>query len=275
MCIAILNTKGILSLKTFKTCWEANPDGAGLCYFDGEKIQILKDMKGAKTFHKSYLAVREKFPSIDIAIHFRISTHGRVNVTNCHPFKVNKTTAFIHNGMINNVAVNPDFSDTYIFNETIVKSLPNNFVKNTAILELLANYIGYSKLVIISGENASIVNEELGLWDGGNWYSNKSYIPFVLKEVKPYGAHTTGAWEDWNGYGWSSAKGWAKGIDKTIKDEESAYFDSCTGCETNKADEVRGECECCREESDALKYHNNWGMLICAKCSEEFAAETY
>lgn len=253
MCIAILNAKGVLSLKTFKTCWAANPDGAGLCYFDGEKIQLLKEMKSVKNFHKQYVSIRDKFPLIDIAVHFRIATHGRVNSINCHPFKVNKNTAFIHNGVISQVGTNPDFSDTYIFNETILKNLPSTFVKNTAILELLSAYIGYSKLVIISGENSAIVNEELGAWDGGNWYSNKSYLPAVEKKPISQGNNFR--------YGWDSFHDW----------------DHISGSKSNKEEiaEHGGECECCREQAPALSYINQWAMRMCEKCCEEYKEDIY
>jgi hypothetical protein len=256
MCIAILNAKGVLSLKTFKTCWAANPDGAGLCYFDGEKIQIVKEMKSVKAFHQSYLDVRAMYPEIDIAIHFRISTHGRVNVTNCHPFKVNKTTGFIHNGVINNVSVSTDFSDTYIFNETIMKALPSDFIKNMALLDLLSVYIGYSKLVIISGKISTIVNEELGVWDAGNWYSNKSYLqpkqPTAIKA--PVISKTIYGWDYWDGYSETE-----KAKNKDVAKDEGYIYDTY--------------CECCREISENITYVNEWSMDICDKCLEEFKPE--
>lgn len=265
MCIAILNAKGTLSLKTFKNCWEANPDGAGLCYYDGERIQIIKEMKSVKSLHKQYVSIREKFPAVDIAIHFRIATHGRVNSTNCHPFKVNKNTAFIHNGIISNVGTNPDFSDTYIFNETILKALPSTFIKNTAILELLGAYIGYSKIVVISGEFSTIINEELGHWDAGNWYSNKSYIaPKKSSAVSTYGQR----W-GWDGYG-DDWDGW------DYKSKGQVNAKPCDDkCDEFQPDNFGGICECCREDAERLNYVANWAMNMCNKCCDEFKADIY
>ena len=244
MCIAILNTTGNLSLKTFKICWDANPDGAGLTYYDGDSIQILKEMKNVKVFHEKYLAIRKQFPTIDIAIHFRIATHGKVNITNCHPFKVNRKTAFIHNGMITHFEKNTEFSDTYLFNESILKQLPANFITNTAILEMLGNYIDYSKLVIISGENAVIVNEHLGKWDGGNWYSNSSYKPY--KEITPtknsqykYSYKDWGDWGDWE-------------APSLIEDETPKI------------------CECCTGNVSNTKYNREFNAFICESCSTYF-----
>lgn len=256
MCIAILNTAGTLPLKTFKQCWKSNPDGAGFCYYDGKKINIHKEMKSYKILHEKYSEIRAKFPTIDIAIHFRIATHGRINMTNCHPFKINERAGFIHNGMINGLESSADFSDTYLFNETILKKLPANFINNTAILTLLGEFIGYSKLVIISGGNSVIVNEELGHWNGENWYSNSSYQQpkQPAAAAKTTGGNTAGkastaaGWDSWNGYGWGSNE-----VDFDYKSK------------TYSAPSVKNSCDCCLE-SNSSKYYNDWGLFMCNKC---------
>ena len=254
MCIAILNQTGVLSLKTFKRCWQSNPDGAGFCYFDGDKVQIVKEMKSVKLLHKQYTEVRAKFPDVDIAIHFRVSTHGRVNSTNCHPFRVSKNTAFIHNGIIQGVGTSPDFSDTYLFNEGIVKKLPSNFVHNGAILELLATFIGYSKLVIISGNQSAIVNEDLGHWDGGNWFSNKSYL--APENTRPVSAP----------YSFGGRYGWEAPSDYFTDewDDKSKAVVSSYGSAS--------KCDCCFSDSPA-HYVPEWSINMCAECVEHFAED--
>lgn len=254
MCIAILNAKDVLTLKTFKTCWSANPDGAGLAYYDGENIQMIKEMKSVKVFYDKYLIIRKQYPNIDIAIHFRIATHGRINVTNCHPFKVNRKTAFIHNGMITHLEKHPEFSDTYLFNESIVKQLPANFIHNTAIIEMLGNYIGYSKLVIISGENAVIVNEQLGQWDGGNWYSNSSYKPYKEVSYKKASEYKY-SYKDWGD------------IDspKMIYDQKSKTMIE------EKAPQI---CDCCTSVVSSTKYNREFNAHICHSCNLYFEEQS-
>jgi len=251
MCIAILNQKGTISLKTFKRCWNANPDGAGFTYFDGKNIQIIKEMKDVKLLHDKYVKVRQKYPAVDIAIHFRIATHGKVNLTNCHPFKISDISAFIHNGMIDAVDKHHDYSDTYLFNETILKQLPGNFIENTAIHELLSNFIGYSKLVIISGKQSAIINEHFGTWDGGNWYSNQSYKPapkstgIVYSSPKYSRPYSWDTWEDsWNDY--------YQKADKQTKKYE--------------AQEI---CDCCLNEAK-IQYRPEWSAYMCKDCLDSF-----
>lgn len=258
MCIAILNRVNTLSYKTFKQCWNSNPDGAGLTFFDGKNIQIIKEMKSVKTFYAQYKEIRAQYPTIDIAIHFRIATHGGVNLTNCHPFKVNKQTAFIHNGVISKMNATKEFSDTFIFNETILKKLPPNFATNETILELLDSYIGYSKLVIISGKNYAIVNESAGHWNAGDWYSNESYKPRKVYEykpiyngVKPYQRNT-----------WHTPDLW---------DEADAYAIDTPQKKTADANKYySGECDCCAEKSDKLTFVSEYNIDMCNDCKKAY-----
>lgn len=249
MCIAILNRKGTLSSKIFKNCWTSNPDGAGLTYYDGSKAVIIKEMKSYKVLHKKYLEIRSEFPLIDIAIHFRISTHGKINETNCHPFRINKHSAFIHNGMINNLERNSEVSDTYIFNEVIMKQLPSNFGKNGAITELISNFIGYSKLVIIDRENSFIINEHLGHWNQENWFSNKSYED---KKIIAPKVHVTQIKKDKTegyNYAWNDF-------------EDTRYYPTRWG----KYDE-KTTCEGCLNESD-VNFSTDYNMYLCPTCEK-------
>ena len=267
MCIAILNQTGTISLKTFKTCWNNNPDGAGFCYFDGKKIQIIKEMKSVKYLHSEYIKVRQKYPSIDIAIHFRVATHGRVNITNCHPFKISDTSAFIHNGIISHMEAKPEFSDTYQFNELIMKGLPANFTQNNAVLELLGGYIGYSKLVIINGTTSAIVNEDLGHWNEGNWYSNNSYKPAEPKKpsnivpVKNSIISSTskpGNFEYWDGGAWHDSFD----VDEYVNDKKSKAIDKAPK-----------KCDCCLNSSAPARWVPSWYVYACDDCLHDFGAD--
>ena len=189
MCIAILNTTGTIDKETFFTCWQNNPHGGGLAWNESGRLQIAKEMKEPAELFKIYKGIRERLPSANILLHFRIATHGRINETNCHPFLVNKNLAFIHNGMIDGdgLKTSADFSDTYLFNQLFLQQLPKNFTNNEAILNLIASYIGYSKLIFLDSQDQwTIVNEQLGTWDGDNWYSNESYLPVKSKSRYSY-----------------------------------------------------------------------------------------
>jgi hypothetical protein len=67
-------------------------------------------------------------------------------------------------------------SDTSMFNDTILKRLPSDFIRNTGICDLIEESIGTSKLVFLDNKGQYLIsNENLGHWDGNVWYSNDSY----------------------------------------------------------------------------------------------------
>ena len=177
MCIAILNIKSKLSKATLDNSFENNNQGAGLLYV---KDRILTTFKtyDKKDLIKKYYEVRKEI-STPIVLHFRIATSG-YSKDNLHPFLVNESLGFVHNGVIYGLG-NKDFSDTYQFNE-MCKKLPLGFIYNDGIKELISSFIGSDKMVFLESSNRwTIINEANGHWFEGNWYSNSSY-----KQVNNY-----------------------------------------------------------------------------------------
>jgi len=177
MCIAILNPNDVtLEKSILKTCWDNNKDGAGLLYLKDKKLTAHKEMKNFDKFYNHYLSVRKDHAESQVVIHFRIGTHGRINLENCHPFITNDKWGFVHNGMISSIGRDKDKSDTNLFNELVLKKLPVDWIHNDAIYELVSGYIGGSKLLFLNTDNdAYIINEEAGVWDMGCWFSNTTY----------------------------------------------------------------------------------------------------
>jgi glutamine amidotransferase len=189
MCIiASIPQNKQISKATLKRCWENNPHGGGFMFTDGKKVHTHKEMSSFKRYWREFLNKREQYPQSNFVCHFRISTHGKINETNCHPFLVNDKLGFVHNGIIRNAPVSPDYSDTYMFNATILQNLPKDFMGNVSVLTLIKEYIGSgSKLCFLSSDNRiTFVNESAGVWDDGIWYSNSGY-----KENKYYDAGGT------------------------------------------------------------------------------------
>jgi len=189
MCIAILNTSDTLSKTTFHTCWQNNPDGAGIAYYDSGTIMIIKEMDCVDRLYDSYRRLREhnRCPMI---LHFRIATSGSVDEDNCHPFEVAGGMAMAHNGIIDNVVPTSSISDTRVFISEILDYLPDDFIYNAGIRELLSGFIDTSKLIFLDRYGMyHIINENLGHWDDdhSNWYSNFSYqetnaTPYALRQ---------------------------------------------------------------------------------------------
>lgn len=172
MCIAILNTKNTLSFDTIKNSWDNNNQGAGLLYAANNRLNVYKSYEFTD-FYNEYKRVRKTHTGT-IVLHFRIATSGHKKWINLHPFIVNNSLGFVHNGIISGLG-DDQHSDTYQFNSMLQK-LPSNFLGNEVMREFIREYIGGSKLIFLDHKgNHTIINERAGHWKDGNWYSNNSY----------------------------------------------------------------------------------------------------
>ena len=191
MCIAIYKPEGkVISKATLQECYSSNPDGAGFMYNQGKKLHIEKGFFSFDSFYDAF----KKHESKQAVIHFRIKTHGKIDTANCHPFAVNNSIGFVHNGVITGYG-DADFSDTVRFNEAILRPLVSKWgnlaLFQDPIIELIENRIGYSKLVFLDRHgNHLIMNESKGVWDDGVWYSNTSYKPYIAPVTASYSKST-------------------------------------------------------------------------------------
>jgi predicted glutamine amidotransferase len=185
MCIAILNTPNVTFPKSIiRNCWENNSDGAGLIWTNtkNKTLHTYKELDNVNAFYDKYLSIRRKHPKSNVVLHFRISTSGGVNLPNTHPFSVTDKLAFVHNGVISELnGIDKQRSDTNLFNARVLQNLPAGFERNQAIADLIAKYIGHSKLIFLNAQNEyTIINPSLGKTDEtykGCWFSNSTYKP--------------------------------------------------------------------------------------------------
>ena len=186
----------MITRRTLKTGFQANPDGAGIAYTHDNVLEVVKGFFHFRGFYKAFRCIERAFPETNIIVHFRIATSGLKNTPNCHPFVVDDTLAFAHNGIFSGLGTLLE-SDTTIFNKTILQLLPRGFLNIPRIKEALDVYIktGYCKLAFLDIENNyTIINPEAGEWNNGIWFSNTSY------EDKPVFGFTK---YDYNGYDYS------------------------------------------------------------------------
>lgn len=180
MCIAIVKPKDkIIPKEVLRTCAEANPDGMGFAYCKGNTIYMYKNLNDFEKFYEKYAEVET---TSNMLIHFRIATHGNVEINNCHPFVLNKRMVLIHNGIISGYGSKTENkSDTKDFIEKVIGNISYKQWDNPSFRQLVGEAIGYSKFGILDVTGKYfIINEHKGFWDDGVWYSNKSYKP---KEV--------------------------------------------------------------------------------------------
>lgn len=159
---------------------ENNPDGFGFAIHDG--TSIIRDSG------LNFEAVLEKFVKYrqnhngPALFHSRITTHGGTSLDNCHPFQLGKDnlTVVAHNGMLP-IKEDKGRSDTRIFAEDLMPSWGGASLLNTKRQrKKIGKFAAGSKLVFLSANPAVlndyyIINENLGHWDNGVWWSNTSY----------------------------------------------------------------------------------------------------
>jgi hypothetical protein len=165
-----------MSDQQLTNCWENNSDGAGILYKEDGVLKVYKQLASLELFRSEY---RRCIALSNCLVHFRVQSAGNISMENIHPFMVHEKLGMIHNGTITKLKIHgDDRSDTQIFVSEMLSELPPDFVNNYTIMELIEEYVGWSRLVFMDEtEVFTIVNEGKngGHYDGGNWFSNDSH----------------------------------------------------------------------------------------------------
>jgi len=130
--------------------------------------------------YDSFANAIEPYAEAQMAIHFRMATHGSVRKGNCHPFMISPTLAVVHNGVIPiEQNVDKDRSDTWHFVELILKkfhAIRKDFWMRQEFKFTIEAATSGSKLVFLRSDGTwGIYNEGYGHWIDKIWYSNKSH----------------------------------------------------------------------------------------------------
>jgi len=198
MCIAIYKPSGkVIPEEYLFNSFQNNYDGAGFMYIKDNAIHIHKGFMTYKNFLKTYTHKCSQHKKSPFVVHMRIATSGASSCDMTHPFKINKHLAFCHNGVLYQIPTHAYKSDTFLFNQTILQKLPEDFIENNAIVLMLADYISTDKLVFLRSDGkVYIINEDLGEWEGDVWYSNDSY-----KKLGYYSSKSIGnQFDEWDEY---------------------------------------------------------------------------
>ena len=174
-------------------------------------------------------------------VHFRIATHGSVDIHNCHPFRVTENKVMIHNGMIPVVLdKNDKRSDTRVFAENYLSKLPANWPDDPYMVDMVEDYItNGSKIALLSTDTqyvGYILNQKLGHWtdENGIWWSNKSYDSCRISYSNPQSRWYTPS---------------------ALNDDEDNDISRCKYCkERSVYDGVCFECELCQGCDEMYDY---------------------
>ena len=216
MCIICIKKQGVEkpTQETIKVMARKNPDGFGVMYYDGQSLQVVKSMN-LDDILKENDKITKDMPAV---YHFRIATHGSVNVLNCHPFYDEQTGyGFAHNGILS-IQNEGDMTDSETAFRRII--LPNAILFGMDSYEVDAAVqcvIGSSKFALLNGDKLKYwgqFTEDLG----GLLFSNGNY--------KEYQWQSSGYnWNKYNTYG-GNYDAWDDGY---YDDDCCAYFNTLAG----------------------------------------------
>ncbi len=199
MCIIVDKKKGYsIDWGLLDDCNLSNPDGIGFMLYN-PRTRMIDYKKGFFLIEEleDYLLSKydEDFlKNTDIAFHFRIATHGKINEFFCHPFVIDNIkiddiegsvkSAVMHNGIISITADDVDVSDTYLFTKEYLTKFKRYF-DDKQIQQVIGNLIDTSKLLIYSIDSKGkfkkyFINRQYFVNDKdyiGYTFSNTSYIP--------------------------------------------------------------------------------------------------
>jgi len=183
MCIALLVRKDaeLPSDEVLQSCFDNNDDSCGFSYISTDdlgrkRLKVHKYMEYEPFLHKLKRCYRIEGSNSPFMLHFRIQTSGIHTTFNQHPFMVNDDLCFCHNGIITSSVKDFELNDTQVFNRDILKELPDNFLDSIGITDMIEDYIGHSKLIFLDVDGRyDILNEHLGTWSRGVWFSNDSH----------------------------------------------------------------------------------------------------
>lgn len=160
-----------------------NPDGFGFALLVGDHIARFRSMSFSAAFDY-FGQLRSEFPDAWGLFHHRFSTGGGETVDNCHPFTWahDERLAIAHNGVL---PIKPGRrkSDTRIWAEHNLDGVSPSQLDDNGWFAKTETWLGSSKAVVLSSHPDTeyglyILNEHLGHWEDGVWWSNRSYQSF-------------------------------------------------------------------------------------------------
>ena len=194
MCVIIVKPVGkVIPEEILKRSCTLNKDGYGFCAWEEKNPMNLFYTLNADEF----LAKVAEFNNEKslLIMHCRLSTGGGVSLQNCHPFHMMKNDLYLfHNGTIKGFSIG---CDTLYFTEFLDK-YADNIEEIKAIEDFFAAF-NESRLVVCNrAGDYVILNENVGKWKDGIWYSKEN----VLSSTHSIGSGYYGysKYGDWGNY---------------------------------------------------------------------------
>jgi hypothetical protein len=184
MCLLITKNQNTPALgdQWLEDFYLSNSDGLGVMYAKNNQLIINKILpKSAAELIEFY---RSEVDGKKCAVHFRMRTHGDIDLLNCHPYEVlNKIDHgvdlwLMHNGVLaTGNKADPSKSDTYHYIKDYLKPM---LAKNPDLAftdqfrSMVGSHIGSgNKFVLMDNKGRqSTINQSSGVFWAGMWLSN-------------------------------------------------------------------------------------------------------
>lgn len=171
MCVLIYKPSGVKmpSIETLRTCFNANPHGAGFATPYGSHHSMRFD-----AICRGLSSVSIDTPCI---IHFRLATHGSIKLGNCHPFKIDDVF-FAHNGVLN-IRVKDDKTDSETAFKMLYPFIQKYGLNSARVKFEIDKIIGSSKFAFMRGRKVYLYGDFIK--KDGCYYSNmrwQNYLPY-------------------------------------------------------------------------------------------------
>lgn len=204
MCLLIFKPAGqTIPAAVLRHAATVHDDGFGYAIGEGTTFSTYHSL----SFQEAEIETLEAAVDKPVLVHFRMATHGSVTLANVHPFAMpineHHHTYVAHNGILMNhqPEANDDRSDTRVFIDTVLSRLQPGWWSDPVIVDVIEDELRYNKIVMMwPTGGALILNERLGDWVDGIWYSNDSGFPRQTKYV-PTTALVSNVGGKWMGAG--------------------------------------------------------------------------
>lgn len=183
MCLLMVSLPGSRpTRRELETACFNNDDGFGYSVHHGSHIVSGRGMLADVTVER-FMKELDDNPDAIGMFHARLTTHGATTVENCHPFRVGgrKDIVLGHNGILPvDIQKNDKRSDTRVFAEDLLPFAGVENLDDPEYVAKLEKWMGSSKIAVLSTapelkDEVYILNEHLGHWANGIWWSNSSY----------------------------------------------------------------------------------------------------
>lgn len=176
MCILIhhpINTQ--FAAEQLQDFYNKNPDGFGAIVKRGDTVEVIKSVGKIDEIIDLY---NSQVSGNEAIIHFRMKTHGEINIANCHPYEVVPGIYMAHNGVLSTGnAADPKMSDTWHYIQDFLKPILEHdpeMLFNAGFQRMIAGHIGSGNKFGFMDQSGRtvIINRTSGVDHSGVWYSN-------------------------------------------------------------------------------------------------------